>query len=143
MRDVAPGEMVIIDNQTVASGALSSTLQSNLKSISRRCHLFKVALVRNLTKETTHLPLGCLQGGPTHARPCEGHSVLVLGAICSFLELFCGHSSPYSHRCLWWVPLDPEPCTRTPGPWTLDPESCTLESEPEPSTYTRGVDFGC
>jgi hypothetical protein len=39
-------------------------LRANLKSISHRCHLFEVAFARRLTKETMHLPLGCLQGGP-------------------------------------------------------------------------------
>jgi len=36
---------------------------ANLKSISHRCHLFEVAFVWELTKETIDLPLGCLQGG--------------------------------------------------------------------------------
>ena len=39
-------------------------LRANLKSISHRCHLFEVAFVWELTKETIVLPLGCLQGGP-------------------------------------------------------------------------------
>ena len=38
-------------------------LKANIKSISHRCHQFEVALVWELTKETIHLPLGCLQGG--------------------------------------------------------------------------------
>jgi len=38
-------------------------LRANLKSISHRCHLFEVAFVWELTKETIHLPLGCLKGG--------------------------------------------------------------------------------
>jgi len=38
-------------------------LRENLRSISHRCHLFEVACVWELTKETIHLPLGCLQGG--------------------------------------------------------------------------------
>jgi len=38
-------------------------LRANLKSISHGCHLFEVAFVWELTKETIHLPLGCLQGG--------------------------------------------------------------------------------
>ena len=38
-------------------------MRANLKSISHRCHLFEVAFVWELTKETIHLPLGCLQGG--------------------------------------------------------------------------------
>ena len=37
--------------------------RANLKSISHRCHLFKVAFVWKLTQETIHLPLGCLQCG--------------------------------------------------------------------------------
>ena len=37
-------------------------LRANLKSISHRCQLFDVAFVWELTKETIHLPLGCLQG---------------------------------------------------------------------------------
>jgi len=36
---------------------------ANLKSISYRCYLEEVAFVWALTKETIHLPLGCLQGG--------------------------------------------------------------------------------
>ena len=36
---------------------------ANLKSIFHRCHLMLVAFVWELTKETIHLPLGCLQGG--------------------------------------------------------------------------------
>ena len=38
-------------------------LRANLKKISHRCHLFEVAFAWELTKETIHLPLGCLQGG--------------------------------------------------------------------------------
>jgi len=38
-------------------------LGANLKSISHRCHPILVAFVWELTKETIHLPLGCLQGG--------------------------------------------------------------------------------
>ena len=36
---------------------------ANFKSISHRCHLREVAIEWELTKETIHLPLGCLQGG--------------------------------------------------------------------------------
>ena len=35
---------------------------ANLKSISHRCCLREVAFEWELTKETIHLPLGCLQG---------------------------------------------------------------------------------
>ena len=45
---------------------------TNLKSISHRCYLFEVAFVWELTKETIHLPLGCLQGGyPEDLTPSE------------------------------------------------------------------------
>jgi len=37
--------------------------RANLKSISHRCHPILVAFVWELTKETIHFPLGCLQGG--------------------------------------------------------------------------------
>ena len=37
--------------------------EANLKSISHRCHPILVAFVWELTKETIHLPQGCLQGG--------------------------------------------------------------------------------
>ena len=37
--------------------------RTNLKSISHRCHPILVAVLWELTKETIHLPLGCLQGG--------------------------------------------------------------------------------
>ena len=36
---------------------------ANLGSISHRCHLFEVAFTWELTKETMHLLMGCLQGG--------------------------------------------------------------------------------
>ena len=42
---------------------------ANLKSISHKCDLREVAFAWELTKETIHLPLGCLQGriGPQEA----------------------------------------------------------------------------
>ena len=39
-------------------------LRATLKSISHRCHLFEVAFVWQLIKETMHLPVGCFQDGP-------------------------------------------------------------------------------
>ena len=42
-------------------------LRATLKSISHRCHLLEAAFAWGLTRETIHLPLGCLQGG-THLR---------------------------------------------------------------------------
>ena len=38
-------------------------MRANLESISHRCRLFEVAFVWDLTTETIHLPLGCLQLG--------------------------------------------------------------------------------
>ena len=38
-------------------------LRVNLKSTIQRCHLFEVAILWELTEETTYLPLACLQGG--------------------------------------------------------------------------------
>ena len=38
-------------------------LRANLESISHKCNLFEVAFLLELTRETIHLPLGCLQGG--------------------------------------------------------------------------------
>ena len=53
-------------------------LRANLRPISHRCHLLEVALVCELTQETIHLPLGCLQGlgvaGLTHLG-CEGGAI--------------------------------------------------------------------
>ena len=36
--------------------------RANLESIAHRCHLFEVIFVREMTKETIHLPLSCLEG---------------------------------------------------------------------------------
>ena len=38
-------------------------LRANLESISKRCYLFEVAFVWELSEETIHLPLIRLQGG--------------------------------------------------------------------------------
>ena len=53
-------------------------LRANLKSISNRCHLFKVTFLWELIKEIMHLPLGCLpvRGAPGPVRlaqpaPCS------------------------------------------------------------------------
>ena len=60
-------------------------LRANIKSISHRCHLFEVAFVWELTKETIHLPLGCLQGGQIH------------------LDALCVHRSKCTDPCCKWV----------------------------------------
>ena len=51
--------------------ALQGELRANLKSTSHRCHLFEVAFVWELTEETIHLPLSCLQGGPRPLIPTQ------------------------------------------------------------------------
>jgi len=52
----------------LAPGALHPgvELRANRRSIHHRCHLFQVAFVLELTKETIYLPLGCLQDGISH-----------------------------------------------------------------------------
>jgi len=60
---------------------------ANPKSISHRCHPILVAFVRELTKETTHLPLGCLQGG----------DVCCAGGRCTGARTWSG-STPRSSR---------------------------------------------
>jgi len=52
-------------------------LRANLKSISRRCHLFEVAFVWELTKEIIHLPLGCRERAG-HASGEESQPVRVV-----------------------------------------------------------------
>jgi len=47
----------------VASHHCRVVLRADLKSIVYRRRLFEVAFVWELTEETIHLPLGCLQGG--------------------------------------------------------------------------------
>ena len=47
---------------------------ADFKSISHRCNLFEVTFVREMTKETSVLPLGCLQGGIFDQHIC--HSCL-------------------------------------------------------------------
>ena len=43
-------------------------LRANLEPIPHRCHLFEAVFVWKLTKDATHLPLGCLQGGHEQKR---------------------------------------------------------------------------
>ena len=49
--------------QTGARTHPGVVLRANLKSTSHRYHVFEVGSVWELTKETTHLPLSCLQDG--------------------------------------------------------------------------------
>ena len=50
-------------------------MRANLKSITHRCYIFGVAFVWELTKETIHLPLGCLHRGLTFERRVVAHRV--------------------------------------------------------------------
>ena len=62
-REQARGQSRLLKHMASVQNHLGVELGANLKSISHRCHLFEVAFVWELTKETIHLPLGCLQGG--------------------------------------------------------------------------------
>ena len=80
-------------------------LRENLRSISHRCHLFGVAFVWELTEETIHLPLSCLQGGA-----CYGSMVGAWGLEPKFINLSVvwrpgsrpelAHKSVYSRCCI-------------------------------------------
>jgi len=52
---------------------------ANRESISHRCYLFEIAFVWELTKETIHLPLGCLQGGTRRLQAVEATSPVSIG----------------------------------------------------------------
>ena len=56
-------EVVVLKSRTWHVDELGGNQGAYLNSISPRCHLFEVAFVWELTKETIHLPMGCLQGG--------------------------------------------------------------------------------
>jgi len=64
-------DVILADGSTSQVSLTLSSLHpggnpgANLKPISHRCYRFEVAFVWELTKETIHLPLGCLQGGNT------------------------------------------------------------------------------
>jgi len=66
-------------------------LRANLKSISHKCHLYEVVFVWELTKETIHLPLGCLQGASTKAKvvmPALTRQLLDRAIVCGGGSLF-------------------------------------------------------
>jgi len=71
---------------------------ANLNSISHRSYLFEVAFVWKLTKETIHLPLGCLQGGSHVTLPLRTiwrpplHNALCLGCASKSQQSFRGTS---------------------------------------------------
>ena len=87
-------------------------LRANPMSIFHRCHLFEVAFVRGLTRETMHLPLGCLQGGAGVGKQ-EGAG----GAL---------HPQPLT--------LNPKPNTLNPKPYIFNPKPSTLYPQPYTSS---------
>ena len=99
---------------------------ANLKSISHRCHLFEVAFVWELTKETIHLPLGCLQGG--------GELIKMRHSGCLLMDRHVNRALPY--RCVAhaialpneeWRGAGPVISTRQMGEF----EACVLGRETE------------
>ena len=65
---------------------------ANLKSISRRCLPILVACAWELTEETIHLPLGCLQGGltglrvPSQDQAAEDFYIILSGSVQKVVE---------------------------------------------------------
>ena len=88
-------------------------LRGNIKSISHRCHLFEVAFVWELTKETIRLPLGCLQGGWRNSmssafdQPSEGEQIVIF--ICLGSHYMLPDSGERQYKCkdlkktIWWT----------------------------------------
>ena len=64
-RHVLESKMAALKTQVTRPGV---EFRANLKSIFHRCHLFEVAFVWKLTKQTIQLPLGCLWGGAVEPR---------------------------------------------------------------------------
>ena len=95
-------------------------LRANLSSISHKCHLFEVAFVWELTKETIHLPLGCLQGGEP---------------LIMFSRLSPGGQDQILVLTVLYVSLNPQPSTLNPQPNARNPKPETRN--PNPETYTR------
>jgi len=65
-------------------------LRANLKSVSHERHLEDVAFVWELTKETIHLPPGCLQGrlSTTRAHPPRDTPVPTLISLNVLIHYF-------------------------------------------------------
>ena len=70
-------------------------LREDLKSISHICYLLEVKYVWELTKETIHLPLGCLQGGspscPTPVPLKQAHAFRLGGQASRSLDSVRSH----------------------------------------------------
>jgi hypothetical protein len=62
----SPGCSAIMHAEQVSHPGVES--RAILKSTSHRCYLFEVAFPWELSKDTIHSPLGCLQGGEGYLR---------------------------------------------------------------------------
>ena len=77
----------------------------NLKSISQKCYLREVAFEWELTKETIHLPLGCLQGGVSSKRSGATRSATISHTKC-FLKSFCRSQLPCKSVSLFFISVN-------------------------------------
>jgi len=73
---------------------------ANLMSISHRCHPILVAFVWELTEETIHLPLGCLQGGDVRWKAAEILKAEALTPSVFFFVFFTLVAGPRRSLCL-------------------------------------------
>ena len=71
-------------------------LRANLKSISHKCHLFEVSFIWELTKDTVHLPLGCLKGGSPPRNSSPSRHCRSVRAGCRANMAHIRQSRPYS-----------------------------------------------
>ena len=108
-------------------------LRANLESISHRYHLFELALVRELTTETIHLPLHCLQGSFRGQKMRKYHLKTLKPLLLSILQVNSRATKPYA--------LNPTPCTLTlhPEPYILHPKPTPLTLHPTPQPYTLNL----
>jgi len=89
--------------------ALEATQGQILSQISHRCHPILVAFVWELTKETIHFPLGCLQGGSRQATSGADREGLRLPAF--------GHIPRLRiMQPLWLAPAHPHHVSEKPRP---------------------------
>jgi hypothetical protein len=78
---------------------------ANLESISHKCYLQEVAFEWELTKETIHLPLGCLQGGVSSKRSGATRSATVSHTKC-FFKSFCKSQLPCKSVNLFFISVN-------------------------------------
>ena len=97
-----------VEKNTVHPGV---ELRANLKSTPHRCHLFEVAFVWELTKETIHLPLGCLRVGRALPHRCSSSSRFIPPTPQSPYPLRTRKNGGHAQQLL--TPSHPLPATRT------------------------------